>query len=36
MRLFLQEHAIAQDQGAFTTETISELLITENSRGARR
>jgi hypothetical protein len=36
LRLFLQEHAIAQDQGAFTTETISELLITENSRVSHR
>ncbi|MDZ7345143.1 MAG: hypothetical protein ONA90_11590 [candidate division KSB1 bacterium] len=36
LRLFLQEHAIAQDQGAFTTETLSELLITENSRVSHR
>jgi hypothetical protein len=36
LQLFLQEHAIAQDQGAFTRETISALLITENHRGSRR
>lgn len=34
LRLFLREHAIAQDQGAFTTETLSALLLTENGRGS--
>ncbi len=34
LRLFLREHAIAQDQGAFTTETLSALLLTENGRDA--
>jgi anti-sigma factor RsiW len=36
LRLFLREHAIAQDQGAFTTETLSALLLTENGRGSDR
>jgi anti-sigma factor RsiW len=36
LRLFLQEHAIAQDQGAFATETLSELLITENELATNR
>jgi anti-sigma factor RsiW len=36
LRLFLREHAIAQDQGAFTTETLSALLLTENGRDADR
>jgi anti-sigma factor RsiW len=36
LRLFLREHAIAQDQGAFTNETLSALLLTENGRGSDR
>jgi anti-sigma factor RsiW len=36
LHLFLREHAIAQDQGAFTTETLSALLLTENGRASDR